>query len=187
MKKIVAKAIVPVLFVVCFGLMFYFAYVDHQKEARIQADLSGVDVCGVYLSEDASYDETVKAGYKAVCYVLSVENRSHHKMDNMIMEQIGAYPNITTGEYDTYGEGGFELSPKESGTSVTVAWLVPESLTDDEILKSLSDNELHIQFDVDKRNCTLPVARWRKGTQQEIKDYKVDGLFGGAAKMPEDK
>lgn len=29
MKKIVAKAIVPVLFVVCFGLMFYFAYVDH--------------------------------------------------------------------------------------------------------------------------------------------------------------
>ena len=87
MKKIVAKAIVPVLFVVCFGLMFYFAYVDHQKEARIQADLSGVDVCGVYLGEDASYDETVKAGYKAVCYVLSVENRSHHKMDNMIMEQ----------------------------------------------------------------------------------------------------
>lgn len=113
MKKIVAKAIVPVLFVVCFGLMFYFAYVDHQKEARIQADLSGVDVCGVYLGEDASYDETVKAGYKAVCYVLNVENRSHHKMDNMIMEQIGAYPNITTGEYDTYGEGGFELSPTE--------------------------------------------------------------------------
>lgn len=181
------KIFVPVLFVVCFGLMFYFAYVDHQKEVRIQAELSGVDVCGIYLGEDPSYDETVKSGYKAVCYVLSVENRSHHKMDNMIMEQIGAYPNITTGEYDTFGEGRFDLLPKESGTSVTMVWLVPESLTDDEILKSLSNNELHIQFDVDKRDCTLSVARWRKGTQQEIKDYMVDGLFAGPAKMPEEE
>lgn len=39
---------------------------------------------------------------------------------------------------------------------------MPENLTDDKILKSLPNNELHIQFDEDKQEC-MPVGKRAHG------------------------
>lgn len=161
------------------------ANVGHNQAESAQVDLSRVDVCGIYLGEDSSYDGTVKEGYKPVCYVLYVENHSHYKMENMMMQQINIYPNIASREYDTYYEGSFQLSPSESGASVTIVLLVPKYLSDEEIMKSLSSNDIHIRFQVDKNDYTLPISSWRKGTEKEIRKYVIHGVYAGPASIPD--
>ena len=84
------------MFVACCVLLCSCANVGHNQAESAQVDLSRVDVCGIYLGEDSSYDCTVKEGYKPVCYVLYVENHSHYKMENMMMQQpaIESTPNV---------------------------------------------------------------------------------------------
>ena len=88
MKKGNNFGVIVSMFVACCVLLCSCANVGHNQAESAQVDLSRVDVCGIYLGEDSSYDGTVKEGYKPVCYVLYVENHSHYKMENMMMQQI---------------------------------------------------------------------------------------------------
>lgn len=185
MKKGINFGVIVSMFVACCVLLCSCANVGHNQAESAQVDLSRVDVCGIHLGEDSSYDGTVKEGYKPVCYVLYVENHSHYKMENMMMQQINIYPNITSREYDTYYEGSFQLSPSESGASVTIVLLVPKYLSDEEIMKSLSSNDIHIRFQVDKNDYTLPISSWRKGTEKEIRNYVIHGVYAGPASIPD--
>mgnify|MGYP000094983485 CR=1 FL=1 len=169
----------------CAALLIVCAVITRNQSTQMQAALSNVDVCAVYLGEATSYDGSVPTGYKPICYVLDVENHSQYTMENIMMQSIDVYPNTISVEPDAYGEGVIQLSPSESDASMPIALFVPENLTDDEIIKSLSQNDLHILFQVDKKDYTLPVSKWRKGTKKEYQQYVIPGYFDSPAQTPD--
>lgn len=185
MKKGINFGVIVSIFVACCVMLCSCANVGHNQAESAQVDLSRVDVCAVYLGEATSYDGSVPTGYKPICYVLDVENHSQYTMENIMMQSIDVYPNTISVEPDAYGEGVIQLSPSESDASMPIALFVPENLTDDEIIKSLSQNDLHILFQVDKKDYTLPVSKWRKGTKKEYQQYVIPGYFDSPAQIPD--